>query len=233
MKVSVVTPTADRPVAFALAERWMARQTFQPDEWIVADGGQRAVDLTMGQHRYWAPRCAGAENFAHNLLNGLRLATGDVVVFVEDDDWYSPTHIETLVNAFGQETLCAGDNVQQYYNVQHRLFRRFDNVGASLCQTAIRRAAIPLFESIVHRCLASKTYGIDTTFWRAVPTSQWAITGKVTCVGIKGLSGQSGLGIGHRPDGPSWTPDPTGAKLRELIGADADVYLSPPPFADP
>src|SRR5687768_6841694 len=47
--ITVITPTADRPAAWPLAERWMARQTVQPDQWIVADDGIAPAPLTMGQ----------------------------------------------------------------------------------------------------------------------------------------------------------------------------------------
>lgn len=225
MKISVLTPTCDRPVAFALCERWIARQTVQPDEWIVADGGQVPAVCTMRQIHLHNPRQPGAENFAHNLLAGIAAAKGDICVVIEDDDHVAPTHIESLVAALAcPYSLLAGDDVQRYYNVAHRCWRIFNNVGASLCQTAMRRGALGLFETIIRQCLASGTYGIDTTLWRAVPTAQWALTGKQTVLGIKGLPGQAGLGIGHRPAGPGWAPDPDLAKLREWIWEDAELY---------
>lgn len=224
VKISAITPTADRPVGFSLCERFMARQTLQPDEWIVADGGQVAASCTMGQVHVHEPRPPGADNFAHNLLNGLARATGDVIVWIEDDDWYSPEHIATVVAALDRSgSMLSGDDVQQYYNIRLRVHRTFHNVGASLCQTAMRRGAVDLFRMIVQQCLARKSYGVDTTLWRAVPTAQWAITGKQTAIGIKGLPGLVGLGIGHRPDG-KWKPDPELEQLRAWIGDDADIY---------
>src|SRR6185369_16758975 len=95
--ITAITPTADRPEAFALCERWMARQTIKPDQWIVADGGQVPVRCTMGQTHIHDPRPAGAANLAHNLLNAISAVKGEVVAIVEDDDWYSPKHLETMV----------------------------------------------------------------------------------------------------------------------------------------
>lgn len=223
MKISVLTPTADRPIAFALAERYMARQTLQPDEWIVADGGEQPTQCTMAQVHIHRPHPAGAENFARNLLNGISRATGDLLVVVEDDDFYAPNHIERLAAIAERFPLVGSEPVQNYYNVAQRCWRAFNNVGASMCQTAIRRELWPDFEKVIRTCMARGTYGIDTTFWRSVPTRQWGMSGKRTVVGIKGLPGRAGLGCGHRP-GAGWTADPGLAQLIRWIGDEAETY---------
>jgi hypothetical protein len=203
----------------------MARQTLQPDEWIIADGGIAAARCTLGQVLLRDPQPPGAANFANNLLNGLATATGELVVVAEDDDWYAPDHIETLHAAAmaNPRALAIGDDCQRYYNVAHRCWRRFANVGASLCQTAIRREAVPALVAVIRDCLGRGTYGIDTTFWRSIPRDRWALTGRTTVLGIKGLPGCAGLGIGHRP-GAGWTDDTELVQLRAMIGEDAGLY---------
>lgn len=223
MKISVLTPTADRPAAFALAEKMMARQTVIADEWIVADGGVTPVECTAGQIHCHDPRETGAANFAHNLLNGIARARGDVLVIVEDDDYYAPSHIDRMVEMAQIFPIVGAEDVQRYYNVAHRCWRTFNNIGASMCQTAIRRELWPQFAAMIRMCLERNTYGIDTNFWRSVPRENWGIVGAMTVVGIKGLPGKAGLGVGHRPDA-LWTADHDLAKLRSWIGSDADVY---------
>jgi len=224
-RVSVITPTCDRPAGIALLERWMARQTRQPDEWIVADGGQTPAVCTMGQrHRHHA-RPAGATNFAMNLLGALEWVTGTVVIVAEDDDWYAANHIETLVAQLARPgVLIAGDDQQRYYNVPHRKWRLFNNKGASLCQTGMARAVLPAFTTAIEKCLRAKTYGIDGALWASQPDRARSLVRASTVLGIKGLPGQVGLGIGHRPLA-GWTSDPQGARLRAWIGADAEWYL--------
>lgn len=226
MRVSVITPTCDRPAGIALCERFMARQSFIPDEWIVADGGQEPAPLTMGQIHLHQPGPPGATNFCTNLLNAITAARGELVVVIEDDDHVAPDHLETLVATLEAhpESLLAGDDCQRYYNVAHRCWRTFQNVGASLCQTAMRRAAIPAFVATVRDCMARNSYGVDTNLWRRTPREQWALTGRMTVLGVKGLPGRAGLGIGHRPAGPAWTADPDLAQLEHWIGADAALY---------
>lgn len=230
MKISVLTPTCDRPVAFALLERYMRRQTVQPFEWIVADGGAVAAPCTMGQVHVHTPRPPGAVNFAENLLAGLARATGDAIIVCEDDDLYFPDHIASLAALLERFPLVGSEPIQRYYNVAARCWRTFNNIGASLCQTGFRRELFPAFERVVRTMLARNAFGVDTNFWRSVPKSSWGFANAMTVVGIKGVPGRAGLGVGHRPAGPTWVPDPDLRELRALIGDDAETYA---PFYAP
>jgi hypothetical protein len=226
MKISVLTPTADRPVAFALVEKYMARQTMQPDEWIVADGGEGPTKCTMGQRHLHEARPPGAANFAENLLRGAASVTGDIIIFFEDDDWYAPNHIETIIGQLNGAALLAGDDQQRYYHVGQRCWRIFQNKGASLCQTAMRRSVLPRFEAVVRECLAAGKFHIDYTLWMRTPDSERSLARTDTVLGIKGLPGRAGLGIGHRPSGPLWNRDPALTQLRAWIGQDVGLYES-------
>lgn len=231
--ITAITTTANRPLAFALCERWMARQTVRPDEWIVASGGDGPVHCTQGQRQIWVPRPPGALNLANNLLNGLALVTaGDesIVIFIEDDDWYRADHIENLLELFAgrPNAWAAGDTMQRYYNVPERLYRSFDNVGASLCQTGIRGAAVPILKEAIFECAERASYGIDGAFWRRLTQAQRSTRyGIETVVGIKGLPGQVGLGIGHRPSPRSWALDDAARSvLTAWIGpVDTQIYV--------
>ncbi len=225
MRVSVLTPTCDRPVAFALAERWMARQTVPPDEWIVADGGTVPAVCTRGQRHLRQAAAPGATNLAANLKAATEAATGDVLVIWEDDDWYAPTHLETLLGLFAKwpPALAVGDDLQRYYHVGQRRTQSFQNVGAALCQTALRRPLLPLLQAVIGVCGAQGRYGIDRAFWDAVQPKRQVLTRTATVVGIKGLPGQAGLGMGHRPP-LTWTSDPKLKRLAAWIGDDAAVY---------
>lgn len=225
MRISVITPTADRPRGIELCERWMARQTVQPDEWIVADGGQNPAPLTMGQVHLHEPGPPGAANLAGNLLRALDAVTGDMVVIVEDDDYYRPTHIEECARGL-QAHPVYGCRYLLYVNVQHRCWIQMGNRGAALCQTAFRRSEIPAMRRAAKRAIETGTFCIDGIFWQG---REALARGPQTVIGIKGLPGTPGLGIGHRPKVNSarrpWQPDPNLDQLRRLIGADAEAYL--------
>ena len=88
MTLSCITCTSDRPWAMARAEYQMARQTVQPDEWLVADDGKVPATLTRGQrHLRLPPQPTGSASLAHNLLAALQAARGDYLIIIEDDDW--------------------------------------------------------------------------------------------------------------------------------------------------
>jgi hypothetical protein len=220
----VITPTCDRPVGLALAEQFVRRQTRPPDEWIVVDGGEQPAVCTMGQRHLrtaWPP---GVENFLGNLQAGLQEASGEVIAFIEDDDWYAPTHLEQLLALLADPMmLAAGDDDQRYYHVGYRQWRTWKNTGACLCQTGLRRQALPRLEAVIRVCLERRSYGVDTNFWRGISPSRRAIAKTHTVVGIKGLPGRHGLGVGHRPDG-KWHADPELAQLQDWIGEDSAIY---------
>lgn len=224
---TLLTPTCDRPAGFALAERWMAAQTVPVTNWVVADGGGVPVVPTLGQRHIHVRTPPGARNFTTNLLRGLEVVTGDILIVIEDDDYYAPTHLERILEQIHQRGIgIAGDDEQRYYNVQHRRWRVFQNRGASLCQTAIRRELFPLLvRAISEAQKIGHGYGVDGALWQSAPPAAKSLVRTKTVVGVKGLPGRPGLGIGHRPTGPGWTDDQNGQQLRAWIGADADAYF--------
>lgn len=218
--ITVITPTADRPAAWPLAERWMSRQTVQPDQWIVADDGRSPAPLTMGQEHVRRERThEGGASLAMNLLAAIPRVQGDVVLVMEDDDYYRPNHIETCLKHLERHR-AAGCIWLNYYNVEHRSWRRIKNSCAALCNTSFRRECLPMLEQAARDAMAQGIYHVDRLFWRMAGTD--GLHGDETVIGIKGLPGMKGIGIGHRP-GAGWAKD-DGRKLREWIGEDAEAY---------
>lgn len=214
MNISVITPTCNRPAGIRHLVDYMARQTVQPTEWLICNGG----DKLGFPNEIHDPMPSGAGNLANNLSNGLSAATGDVIIIMEDDDWYDARHIETCLKHL-QNHEATGDQTLRYYNLERKSWRVMTNRGAALCQTAFKRSMLPVMQSAIGRAIKHGNYSIDAYFWQSVksPTHN-----DHTVVGIKGLQGQRGLGIGHRPDG-NWTRDEN--KLRQWIGDDALRYI--------
>jgi glycosyltransferase involved in cell wall biosynthesis len=228
MRISVITPTADQPLGMALAERYMARQTIQPDEWVVADDGTRHASLTMGQLHLKLPRLyEGGRSLASNLLEALPEVTGDAIVIWEHDDWYAPNHIETCLHTLGRN-LATGSVAQRYYNVPLRLYISLTNKGSALCNTALRSCAMDYLKDASLRVLDSGGIGVDRLFWESLPKGAGNTHRHNTVVGIKGLPGRQGLGMGHRPR-PGfrrrWMEDATLNVLRSWVGDDIANYV--------
>lgn len=230
--LTLITPTCDQPTGIKLAERWMAAQTFKGDiQWIVADDGEQAATLTMGQthiRRDREPGTSGAKSLAGNLRAALAKAEGRYIAIIEHDDCYGPEWLSHVVAALEGGADVVGESLARYYHVGQRLWRTFSNGGksASLCQTAFTKAMVPVMLKALDDCESRDHIGIDGAFWKLVQTGDCkAIVQPSThVVGIKGLPGPKGLGVGHRPEGTAWKTDPDASKLREWLGDSAEAY---------
>ncbi len=227
MKLTALTCTCDRHEAFALCELWISRQTRQPDEWVVLDDGEIPVVCSAGQRYVRCPQFRGNGSMIRKLEMALRdgVVTGDGVVVVEDDDWYAPDWLKSCVTWLALADL-AGESRALYYNVAARWYYEHANLDyASFCSTAFTRA---LFATVLRECKNIDDPLIDMRIWKAWHGTKFLSDpkkqGRRQTVGIKAMPGLVGYGYGHRPTDKIETPDPMLAKLRSLIGDDADRY---------
>jgi len=225
MALTIITPTSDRPEAFQLCQRWMARQTYAGEvQWIVADDGREAATCTMGQeHIRRPPAETPRESFLGNLLAALQRVRHDKVVFIEDDDWYAPEYLARMDRWLDQADL-VGEAGARYYHLPTRRYHFCGNTHhASLAQTGLRAERLP---KVADEICRSHTTFVDVRLWR-----RWSAGWKkrlmpqtTLSAGIKGLPGKRGIGIGHRLD-DRHPVDADGSVLRQWIGADADIYF--------
>lgn len=222
--ITIITPTSDRPVAFSLCERWMARQTFAGDiRWIVVDDGTTPVRCTLGQeHIRRTPSADRRESFRGNLLAGLRRVETELLAIVEDDDWYHADYLRELVRGLCGRDLY-GEGRARYYNVatrRHHIHRNRHH--ASLCQTGLRRHLLPW---LIAQIETQATTAVDLNLWRHAPAPvKYVAPLSRHCVGLKGLPGKSGIGMGHRLS-ERFPVDVDGSVLRDWLGNDAEVYF--------
>jgi hypothetical protein len=231
----LITPTGARPQQFALCAEWMRKQTYADAvTWIIIDDAlPRCSDCVGPDFRagwqiiktYPDPAWqAGQNTQARNLAAGITIMRLlfeepdiDAIFIIEDDDYYPPRYLQETRQRLNGFDL-AGELYTIYYNVVTRRWLRNGNIyWSSLFQTAFTPAALPAFEANLQQKF------IDCHFFPAVKNKNM-FYGFDFSVGIKGQLGRGGIGMGHG-DLISYQPDPTGAKLRELLGADADHYL--------
>lgn len=223
--LSLITPTGGRPFALELCLRYMKAQTYPgPVQWIiVSDLGPPIFPEVPGweievvyPEPKWAP---GQNTLGRNLLAALPRVKGDRILFIEDDDWYSPDYLQSMASYFHNAPI-VGESRARYYHLPSRRFRIFDNLArASLCQTGVWSSEISTLEKI---CEQHSDF-IDVRLWEAV-SSRYLRASRM-CIGIKGLPGRPGIGIGHRPENDgSWHQDPTLEVLRLWVGNDINNY---------
>ena len=103
---------------------------------------------------------------------------------IEDDDWYHPEYLATCVRNL-QSCQATGDPLQRYYNVAQRRYVVMNNRGSALCQTAFRRALLPLMRQAAEEALSVNQYGIDARFWAKLSPSQYRLQAEQQTVGMR------------------------------------------------
>ena len=222
-KVTCITCTGDRLVSLSLLEKWMEQQTIQPYQWIVVDDGRTPHQPKMDcDYIRRTPRNTDPKQTLNiNMEVALRNVEGDIILFCEDDEYYSPEYVEAFVKRFSErsKTLAVGICRSKYYHLPSRTYHVHPNRDhASLAQTGIHKDFIGEVQSI----LGGSPF-IDVRLWERVrdpeerghcnkvpfPSSGIILgggrgylfdDGLVNClyVGMKGMPGRQGIGSGHK-----------------------------------
>jgi hypothetical protein len=221
LMLSLVTCTGGRPEAFALLERWIAKQTYRGDrQWIVVDDCDPATPVTMGQtvirpFDRWTP---GRNTLARNLRAAIPIIEGNKVLFLEDDDYYGRSYLDAMSERLDVEPI-TGQRPARYYNISALRYREFSNMRrASLCQTGLSARYLNLLDKI---CAASPSC-IDFALWSSF-SDHIPFEGNHV-VGMKSMPGRKGIGVGHDPEQGLWRDDSDLLTLRNWIGNDAEFY---------
>jgi glycosyltransferase involved in cell wall biosynthesis len=195
-------------------------------QWVVSDDGQSPAPCTMGQdHIRNKPAADRKSSFLQNLLAGLKHARHDRILFIEDDDWYSPDYLRVMANWLSDAEI-AGESRALYYHVPTRRYKVCGNTDhASLCQTGVRGEIAEWMGDHIQKHWRSF---IDVHTWKTGARSKRKFLSPKTTlsVGIKGLPGTSGIGMGHRLGGRNHM-DWDGSVLQQWTNCeDARTYFN-------
>lgn len=198
--VTLLTPTGDRPEAFALLERWVARNAGAWGEWVVVDDGEMPTLCRMGQTVIdVCPRYTGVVSQAHNLLAGLEEVGEGPVLLIEDDDYYAPGYVAEMAAHLETHDL-VGQVPARYYNVRSGRCRVMQNDShASLAQTGVARSGISALRDACEEVLRNRKPGndfIDLVLWRGFGGERLLYRSGLH-IGVKGMPGRKGIGSGH------------------------------------
>ena len=223
-KVTIITPTGDRQGSFRLCERWMSQQDYTGEiQWIVVDDGKKPTTVTMGQ-RYIREAPINRHSLCRNIRAAVPHVTGECVFVIEDDDYYHPHYISTMVGRLQHADL-VGEFGAKYYYLRHAMWRH--NVQtenhASLCRTGMNVNVLPT----LLECAEGYHPSIDLRLWEKWAGSRLSWRDEAgtqsLCVGIKGVEGRQSRG---------WRPSKSAAKdvgtsqLRLWVGKDAIHYIT-------
>jgi hypothetical protein len=224
MKITALTAHCDRPEAWKLCEKYMARQTRASDQWLVIDSSPEPITPSIACDYHHRP---DLEKMSDKVLWAIKenLIQGDAVVFWENDDWYHPEWIEWCERYLPQYDI-VGQGLALYYHAGQRWWSDCKNARhASLCQTAIRRELLPFLTNLIkgfdNQFFDTRLWRLDKRRYLDMPDHAHRLV-----VGMKGLPGKLGYSQEHRPEIPTNVKiDPSLFVLWKLIGQDAEAYL--------
>jgi len=227
--VTLITPTGDRPESFALCERWIQQQDYTgPIQWIVVDDGKTVTKVTQGQ-LYLRETPQRKHSLCRNIRTAIPHINGQCVLIIEDDDYYHPHYVSTMVGRL-QNAALVGEVGAKYYYVRESRYRHFaEHRHASLCRTGMTRNVIETLK----QCAEGNNPSIDLRLWARWKGSRetWKDSNQTQslCVGIKGVSGRSSRNWKLSRES---VPDPEHVTLKKWIGSDWQHYVKRLPIRE-
>jgi len=200
--ITLITPTGDRPLTFALCQRWIERQTLQPAQWIVVDDGKKPIaDLITTDRILYIRREPREDDPRHTLLVNLKMALplvkGGKVLIIEDDDYYSPNYVETMAAKLNKYEAAGIYNGRYYYLPTCANCRAGNERHASLATTGFRKSFLKEFSRLVN----TKTGALDLRLWQSVNGNRrgclFLDDDAPLYVAMKGVPGRKGRGGAH------------------------------------
>lgn len=212
MKIGVLIPTrGDRPGFIEQARAMIDCQTLQPDAVVV-------IDFPPEDSK---PDITKRVRMGYDKLTEIGV---DIVVVLEDDDYYQPGYLQLMHNLFVNGADLIGFNNTIYYHLGCRRYRKMvHNTHSSLFQTAIR-AGLDI------RWPYDDEVFLDIELWRNKHLKRELHRLETGCVGIKHGIGKTG-GRGHdqnfyagTPDNVRLFDDPEMLLLKEQAGDHFEFY---------
>lgn len=195
-----VTCTGDRPICMDLLTRWVKHQTLPITRWLIIDDGRVPYVPTMNcDYIYRKPQSSDPKHTLNlNIRTALPYIKEDIVCWLEDDEYYAPKYIETMVAKIkGHDAV--GIIKSKYYYLPGRTYYVHNTKDhASLAETAITKEFLPKLVTM----LDGDPF-IDLRIWKEVNGNGCLFDDGAEClyVGMKGLPGRPGIGAGHRGGG--------------------------------
>jgi hypothetical protein len=222
MSLTLITATKQRPECFALLERWYRSQTLQPDNWlVVCEGKTNGYRFTCGQTVIKTKeKQDGGESLCQNVKAALAKVDTEHCVCWDDDDYYHPVMLKTLVPLLKDFELVGLSNAL-YYNIRKRVFRHVNNIDfACLGASAFRTSLVPALLELTK----TGTVNLDVQLWRGpaskVLLANRAKDGRPLHIGFKMMPGANNLGDGC----DHGSPDKSLTLLRQWLRGDYSAY---------
>lgn len=202
MKITCITATAPgREKFLARCKEYVSRFTRQPDEHLVVS----------------------STDFRANLRTMVESAQGDMLAFIEDDDWYHPEYLKDMHDRLEySKRALIGYDPTMYYHILHEGYKIIPHKGrASLYTTA---GFTNVIYTALDPILDDKNKAVDISLWSYLHAVSVTTVGHLA-IGIKHGFTATTEGRGHQLPATYWSKDPGGLYLKSLIGeSDFEFY---------
>lgn len=231
---SIITPTGDRPAAFNRCVQMVATQTLQPKEWIIVDDGTMPLtdQMRLPDWVTYVRRQRKSDDPPHTLSVNVRTAlehvSGDRVLVVEDDDWYSPLYAEYMLPHLERHDLIGLNTIRYYHLTQATWKHGRPPHHTAFAQSAFNRG--PAWEHLLKICRLDnaeiREKGVLDRYWWQSFDGRKLLLREHPClhVGLKGGFGRPGLAEGHKRTDPDYRGDSERRYLPQSIGGDSAYY---------
>ena len=213
MKIGVLIPTrGDRQKFLSQAKKLLQNQTYQPDETLIVDFNptDEKIDITK---RY---RIGCQE-----LFNDKKC---DLVIFWEDDDWYSSNYIKTIVDFWVEndkpDLIGFGKTIYYHLFVKNYLVINHPT-RASACCTAVTK-------EILNINFPDDSYPyLDMEIWKQIHKKYVINIDEFHHIGLKHGIGLTGGG-GHPTNWKKYTTkDHQATFLKSIVDSDSyEFYIN-------
>jgi len=116
-----------------------------------------------------------ADTLTLNLATALPHIRGNKIFIIEDDDWYGPNYLKTMLEYLDNYVL-VGEGFARYFNIRSLNYARLkNNKHISLCQTGFDSSLLSIFK----KCLVGDPF-VDMRFWNSVTENKYIFLMKKT-----------------------------------------------------
>ena len=223
--ICLMTPTGFRHKQFTRLENIVAQQTVKLP-WVVVDDSPEPVTCTMGQTLLTPKHTIPGSTLGVNMLTFLDEIQPTGFIILEDDVYYKPNYIESILKLIQLADLVGFAPAYVYCVNQQKWLILKSKSHASWSETAIKGKAITALRTGLTRW--GWTTKLDFNMWRSSPKRKdryskfLAQLKEPMAVSMKGEGQARALGSFH--DGERMHPDSDLTVLTEWLGKDVGLY---------
>lgn len=109
-KITIVTPSYNQGQYIEKTILSVVNQGYKNFEYIVIDGGSKdgTIEVIKKYEKYLSYWCSEKDSGQSNAINkGFSKATGDILVWLNSDDWFEPSALLNVANAVKDNPECS------------------------------------------------------------------------------------------------------------------------------